>query len=181
MCLKEPQQHVRQAGCKKSKVCESVQDGVTLSAMVVSASNTAAIEFLKPAGVKRKRHHTFAKGYAWGGFNAVREAALAMPAAALLKHCSACLPWQRARTLVAVHRQSLLVGGRYLKLKRHVPQSPWLPGGTDRGRTVHSSVQVRICSTFCYCTASSIGETPDCHRITGQASVCAYSALGQET
>lgn len=122
---------------------EQMQDGVVVDVVLVHVENAATVEFLKPAGVKRARHHTVANGFSWGGFPAVHEAAAAMPAASLLsKHASlSTLP---ACAMLAVHRPSLLVGGRYLKLKRLVPQSPWFPStnaATDDAPT--SSVQVR--------------------------------------
>jgi hypothetical protein len=40
-----------------------------------------------------------------------------------------------------VHRQPVLVGGRYLKLKRGVSQSPWLLAG--RQAVIEESVEVR--------------------------------------
>lgn len=43
--------------------------------------------------------------------------------------------------MLQVHRQPVLVGGRYLKLKRGVSQSPWLVNG---GQAVtEASVEVR--------------------------------------
>lgn len=97
-------------------------------------------EFIKPAGVKRKRHHTFQKGYSWGGYNGVLHAAMACRAADLLERCT--LLSDPLTVMLGVYRAPVLVGGRYLKLSRSVPQSPWFEDVTGE-RIGVSSVQVR--------------------------------------
>lgn len=55
------------------------------------------------------------------------------------------LKQEPALAFVKVFRNPVLLGGRYRKLKRMVPQSPWLVGHADDDdkRTVTTSVQAR--------------------------------------
>jgi hypothetical protein len=131
------------------------------SIAIIHQHEAQAIEFLKPACVKRKRHHTFAKGFSWGGFNAVHDAALAADSSNLLSACQLCrVP---VSLMMAVYRQPVFVGGRYLKLKRNVSQSPWFEdeGG---GRVGMSSVQV--CSMTLCLQPRSCWHTDTCSMVT---------------
>lgn len=121
-------------------MCAHVQDGVVLALAPLHALEASSIEPFKPAGVKRKRHHTYQKGYSWGGYNGVMLAALACKAVDLLQRCT--LLTQPLLVMLGVYRAPVLVGGRYLKTRRDVPQSPWFEDGTAL-RIGTSSVQVR--------------------------------------
>ena len=85
--------------------------------------------------------------YSWGGFTAVQDAAYACEPRTLLAKC--CLHRAPAALMMSVFRQPVFVGGRYLKLKRGVPQSPWFEDG-DTKRVGESSVQV--CSSMPHAT-----------------------------
>ena len=65
------------------------------------------------------------------------------------KRCNVCM--------VQVHRQPVLVGGRYLKLKRGVAQCPWLLYGTEVAVT-EASVEVRKSRIFLFwvCCSTSV-------------------------
>lgn len=62
------------------------------------------------------------KNLPWGGYNAVLNAALATDVQELQKELPEVKP---CKLFVKTFREPILVGGRYLKLKRGVSQSPW--------------------------------------------------------
>lgn len=70
----------------------------------------------------------------------------AMPREEFFTNCPACAaqlvaPAAAAAVTLSPHRQALYIGGRYIKLKRGVPQSPWIMHGQRNGE---SSVQEEI-------------------------------------
>lgn len=75
---------------------------------------------------------------------AVAQRLGAMPEAAFLASCPASAaqlapPLSPATVLLQARRRPLHVGGRYLKLRRGIPQSPWFIDGQRKGE---GSVQV---------------------------------------
>ena len=112
-----------------------------MSLTAVHAAEAAALEHLRPQGVKRPRGHSLAKGFPWGGFTAVQQA-IAYDAKKL--QADAQLTYDRACVAIAAFRQPVYVSGRYVKRKRGVPQSPWFEDDACTRRVGPSSVQVRL-------------------------------------
>lgn len=53
-----------------------VQGDLVVAVQYVHCDTSNAVEWLKPVGVKRKRGHSMAKGFAWGGHKSIEAAAL---------------------------------------------------------------------------------------------------------
>ena len=106
----------------------------------VHAQQQVAVEALRPRAVKRQRGSA-GRHAAWGGFSAVREAALSLSTDSSSAECGA-LQGGALALMVAVHRHPIFVAGRYTKASRRMPQSPWTG---DNGEQVgHSSVQEEL-------------------------------------
>lgn len=122
--------------------CSLGEDDCTLCLTFAHRAEAAATEWLKPQGLKRKRGNSFAKGYAWGGYQAVQDAALKASPELVVHNAEAHgAAESECECFVKVFSAPVLVGGRYLKLKRMVPQSPWLCGDCHVGE---GSVQEAI-------------------------------------
>jgi hypothetical protein len=120
-----------------------VQEGVVVSLVATHPEEATSIEGISPQGNrrKRKRHNTHEEGHSWGGFNAALGAAMERDPQTLLQAFK--LRKRPVAVLVGVYRMPVYVGGRYLKLKRGIPQSPWFEG-PKKLRIGESSVQVSL-------------------------------------
>jgi hypothetical protein len=137
---------------------DTVQGGVVLVLSCTHPDEAAALAALKPNGRKRQRGRVNSGWTPWGGEKAMLDAALALGTDDLRHRCT--LARTRCACYVKVFREPVLVGGRYLKLRRGVPQSPWLYGNNDdaaeeekqgqEGRIGLSSVQVALSSQTCF-------------------------------
>jgi hypothetical protein len=117
-----------------------VQEGVVVSLVATHPEEAASIEGISPQGNRRKRkRHNPHEGHSWGGFNAALGAAMERDPQTLLQAFK--LRNRPVAVLVGVYRMPVYVGGRYLKLKRGIPQSPWFEG-PKKLRIGESSVQV---------------------------------------
>jgi hypothetical protein len=123
-----------------------VQEGVLVSLMASHPSEPALLEGVLPKARKRRRGNASEAGVAWGGFNAALSAALELDPHELLAAYTLC--GQPAAVLLGVYRGPVHVGGRYLKLKRGIPQSPWFEG-PRKLRVGESSVQVCYTNISC--------------------------------
>lgn len=104
---------------------------------------------------------------------AVVQRLAAMPEAAFLTACPASTaqlapPILPAAVQLQACRRTLHIGGRYLKLRRGIPQSPWHIDGERKGEgSVQEAIEAAVlpalqADTYTFIAAGRSGGTPPC-------------------